>query len=342
MLARALQQFEAGFPFVLFRKPDAAELTGFFQKDATIYLAESFEENGYVFAPFYEGQRLLIPIEKAEMLSIKWQKGEKHNNTVPIAISEKEHDQHVALVQKGIDAIKKQQFSKVVLSRRQEASNGNSAFTAVFENMLNTYTEANVYCFFHPVTGLWMGAFAERLLRLDGNRISTMALAGTRSKGNEGAWGTKEKQEQQFVTDAIVEALQVSGTDIEISEPKTIQAGKLEHIQSLITARLLPGATPKALIEALHPTPAVCGLPKEAARHFIIKEEGYDREYYAGFHGLLNVQGETDLFVNLRCMKWGEGSASLYVGGGITEGSDPESEWLETVKKAGTMNSIII
>ena len=92
----------------------------------------------------------------------------------------------------------------------------------------------------------------------------------------------------------------------------------------------------------MHPTPAVCGFPKDAARKFILENEDYDRAYYSGFLGELNWDDSTDLFVNLRCLQVVDGQkVILYVGGGITAESDPKKEWLETVHKAQTMKMVL-
>jgi isochorismate synthase len=95
------------------------------------------------------------------------------------------------------------------------------------------------------------------------------------------------------------------------------------------------------LIESLHPTPAVCGLPKETAVQFILENENYKRTYYAGYLGELNMNGNTQLVVNLRCMEIENNKISLFVGGGITKGSIPEKEFEETVTKAMVMKKVL-
>src|SRR5690606_16197073 len=156
-------------------------------------------------------------------------------------------------------------------------------------------------------------------------------------------------------------------TDIagEIISPK-VNPGKdamhrvsTEEMHGVSTTNLL---NLKNLIAALHPTPAVCGLPKIEAREFILKNENYDREFYTGFLGEINMPQEvrrssnrrnqenqayssivpkTSLFVNLRCMKLTEDSVEIFVGGGITKESIPEAEWEETQNKAGTMKAVL-
>ena len=97
----------------------------------------------------------------------------------------------------------------------------------------------------------------------------------------------------------------------------------------------------KNLLNTLHPTPAVCGLPKEAAKFFILQNEKYDRTYYSGFLGEINDDFDTELFVNLRCAKIEKNVAQIYVGGGITKESNPEKEWSETHLKTNTIKSIL-
>ncbi|RYF93900.1 MAG: hypothetical protein EOO02_23955 [Chitinophagaceae bacterium] len=123
LFAKAEAQWRKGFPFVLFRKPDDLELVGIFQQDAKTYHVESFEESGYAFVPFGEGDALLLPMEHSDVQSVPWQQGGQHHNIMPLPINESTHQHHIRLVQKGIKAIKDGRFSKVVLSRKQMVSN---------------------------------------------------------------------------------------------------------------------------------------------------------------------------------------------------------------------------
>ena len=91
----------------------------------------------------------------------------------------------------------------------------------------------------------------------------------------------------------------------------------------------------------MHPTPAVCGIPKQESLHFIGKNEGYDRGFYSGVVGMLNPDGKTDLYVNLRCANITGHKIVLYAGGGILASSDMESEWQETEEKMKTIGNVI-
>ena len=95
------------------------------------------------------------------------------------------------------------------------------------------------------------------------------------------------------------------------------------------------------LLKELHPTPAVCGLPKDKAYQFITEHEGYDRRYYSGYVGWIDPEGHTDIYVNLRCMEIRSTETKLYAGGGILPSSEVRSEWKETGEKMKTMMSLI-
>ena len=95
------------------------------------------------------------------------------------------------------------------------------------------------------------------------------------------------------------------------------------------------------MLELLHPTSAVCGMPRELADEFIKANEGYQRSLYAGFLGPVGFEGNTDLFVNLRCMQIDNEKARLFAGAGITEYSNPEKEFQETSSKMQTMLKVL-
>ena len=157
----------------------------------------------------------------------------------------------------------------------------------------------------------------------------------------------KEKEEQLFVTDYIIASLQQFSEVVLASKPYTFQAGNIVHLKTDIQATMKSKEDLGKVIAKLHPTPAVCGFPKENAKQFIIEKEGYDREFYAGFLGELNVDiataqsNKSDLFVNLRCMKIEDSQVELFIGCGITKDSNPEKEFIETVNKSQTMKKVL-
>ena len=182
-----------------------------------------------------------------------------------------------------------------------------------------------------------MGATPELLLQVKGEKIETMSLAGTaiHSETDSHVWGDKEKEEQQLVTDFITSQFDKTGVSNPItSKVKTIKAGHLLHLQTVITG-IIKKEQIKSVLDSLHPTPAVCGLPRDQSMTFIDNEENYNRSFYTGYLGV--VDGDThNYFVNLRCMQLFDKTVVLYVGGGITVKSDAELEYKETMAKLKT------
>lgn len=233
----------------------------------------------------------------------------------------------------------------------------------LFKNLTEKYHNAFCYLWYHPKVGMWLGATPEILLTVRNREFTTMSLAGTQlyKKDETPVWGEKELKEQRYVTDYILEALQGRVDDLRHARTETVRAGKLLHLRTKISGRLKKNDLGH-ILGALHPTPAVCGLPKESTRRFIEAHENYPREFYTGYLGELNFKVErkrnnrranqenqayksiyrqSTLFVNLRCLKREDNEIVIYVGGGVTRESDPEREWEETVSKSSTMLDIL-
>ena len=263
------------------------------------------------------------------------------------------------LVTKGIQAIENEEFKKVVLSRKEIVELNHFDLITAFQNLVQFYPTAFTYCFYHPKVGIWLGASPEQLLKSNGINFYTIALAGTKKSNDfkEVSWKKKEIEEQQIVTDYIVNKLKEAATDVIVSKPYNYRAGALWHIKTEISGIVNSGFGLQKIIRLLHPTPAVCGLPKDASKAFILENEQYDRTFYTGFLGELNCDDtketeNSDLFVNLRCMQIEFSNAQndskqilakaiLYIGCGITKDSIPEKEWEESVSKSVTMKKIL-
>lgn len=338
-------------PFVLFSKPHSKQLAGVFQNNFNHYTTTDFTEAGFVFAPFYGEEATIIPKAHATVII------EDYAVKNPLEVQEKEvifqkketQVKFEDLVKRGMQAIETGAFDKVVLSRKEYIAFNTEDVLSLFTRLKDNYPTAFCSLFYHPAVGMWMGATPEQLLNVTQNKVTTMALAGTQKNLGQldVTWGEKEQEEQQYVTDFITTSLEPFTTDLKISEPFTARAAKVMHICTTIEATLRAEATLKPILAAIHPTPAVCGMPKVASRDFILQEEGYDRKYYAGFLGTLNWDitskgvGETDLFVNLRCMEFEKDRVALFVGCGITKDSIPFDEFVETENKATTMKKIL-
>lgn len=341
-------QQKMSLPFVVYRKPNSKTLVGIFQENDHLYSSEDFSEKAFVFAPF-SGTALTFPFEKCE---IKYNSVYFKKEFQPSAIDDLENifqkEHFVQLVQKGINAIKDGVFNKLVLSRKEQIHRQDSNLFEVFEKMLYSYSTAFCYWWHHPKIGTWLGATPEKLFSATESSFQTMALAGTQAyKGTEEViWKNKERKEQEFVTDYILDQLQKETAEINKTKPYTSRAGNLLHLRTDIDGVLHENANLKNIINILHPTPAVCGLPKDLAKAFIETSEGYDRSFYTGFLGEINQnfstnERETHLYVNLRCMEIENENINIYVGCGVTKDSNPFAEWEETVNKTKTMKAIL-
>jgi len=237
-----------------------------------------------------------------------------------------------------MDAIKAGKITKGVLSRAIRIPFQSTEHAPLlFNDLCQAFPEAFVYLLYAPVTGIWLGASPELLISSAGSRIRTMALAGTRPAGTQGEWGAKELDEQEWVSRYIKAKLEISGcSGIEQTPVYTAKAGNVEHLRTDFQAMATSDKVNNVL-NNLHPTPAVCGWPVDEARDVIKDAEGYNRSFYTGYLGPVNIGNMTSLYVNLRCMQAIDNEAALYAGGGITKGSDAGKEWDETSIKSRTL-----
>ncbi len=236
---------------------------------------------------------------------------------------------------------------KVVLSRvvKKTLSEKLKA-SVIFNKLYNKYNNAFAYLFYLPEKGTWCGASPEALFKVEDSNIVVDALAGTRLLANKNTnphWTIKEKEEQSYVTLYIKSLLSELGIDnYKQSDPITITAGNLAHIQSKFSIPVSEVNNKVGkIIAGLHPTPAVCGLPKADSFLLIKKAERHQRRYYTGFLGPWNVDKKSQLYVNLRCAELDTNYVNIYVGGGLTAASVPEAEFEETVHKTQTLLSVV-
>ena len=359
--------FHNQLPFVVYRKPNQQNLSARLQNNADLNFTKDFTEKGFVFSPFDDAEKtVLIPNDVSDLIETTYVSSSavERSKLHSISSSIDAKNTHIKLVKQGVKTINNSDLKKVVLSRKETINLTATNPISIFKRLLSAYKSAFVYCWYQPKVGLWLGATPETLIKIEGNRFSIMALAGTQDyKGTlDVVWQNKEKQEQQFVTDFIIENLKPSVDSFKVSDVETVKAGNLVHLKTIISAQLKPETPLIKVIEALHPTPAVCGLPKLSAKQFILKHEDYNREFYTGFLGELNCETtiaprsgrrnienrayavtkkSTQLYVNLRCMQLKNQQAIIYVGGGITESSNAESEWAETVSKSLVIKSVL-
>lgn len=336
--------FRLELPFTVYRKPNSNRISGFFMKDDDLNYSINFNESGFIFAPFnWNEKAILFPIEKAEFFAEEIDIVSIDFKRSSFTSDEKSKINHLSIVEKAIEVIGKSDLQKVVISRKEIVELTDYDLIEIYQKLLISYKNAFVSIWYHPKVGLWLGATPETLLQIENANFKTMSLAGTQlyQKSKKAVWKSKELEEQQLVTDFIEYQLSRVSSDLNINKTETIKAGNLLHLRTKVEGILHQNATLKSLIRALHPTPAVCGLPRNMAKEFISDNENYDRSFYTGFLGELNINQKSALFVNLRCMEIEQNKASIYIGGGITKDSIAEKEWEETVSKSKTMKNVL-
>jgi salicylate biosynthesis isochorismate synthase/menaquinone-specific isochorismate synthase len=187
----------------------------------------------------------------------------------------------------------------------------------------------------------FIGATPETLCRIKGEQLETEALAGTAAPGAGEALLKSEKdlREHRLVIEDIKEALSPLAADVRASpKPELLTLPNAVHLRTPITARF--SGSPAKLVLALHPTAAVNGRPREAARKFLRERELFDRGWYAGVVGRVS-NGQAELRVALRSALVGGAEARLFAGVGIVTGSDARAEWLETERKLAAMRDAL-
>ena len=335
--------------FVTYRKPDSNTLVTWICEAPELKSRFDISEPGFVFSPFEpDCDAVLFPSKVSSVIRtpiqpLSWSLAGvvKDLDTTDLADA---RIRHIDLVRRTVDEIRSGKADKIVVSRKEEIRNIQLDPISVFMRLVSLYLQAYSYIWFHPEVGLWIGASPETLVEVEKSKFVTMSLAGTQryNKNETVVWGKKELEEQRMVTDQIRKEL---GSMLDhVGEPFTQQAGHLLHLRTNIRGRLQEDNLLSDLISRLHPTAAICGLPREQALEFIQRNEGYSREYYSGFLGEVHypVLGSAHLFVNLRCMRLFPDAkqAWVYVGGGITASSQPEKEWEETRAKSETMKRV--
>jgi isochorismate synthase len=338
------EHFTAGLPFVLYKKPGASRIWALLQMDASLGSGIDLARPGFVMAPFdrENGPPVYLRADKRFTCTVK-EGGGEWQGTDPV-IDEVAREIHLDLVSRTKEALDKGPMEKVVVSRRFSVPAPGDIVRTFFE-MVRRYPNTFCYLWHHPEVGIWMGASPELLLRHHSGVCETLSLAGTRQADPDVSppvWTTKERHEQALVTHFIEQRMKELRLEPRTGNARDVRAGELWHLGTEIRTSVTAEQAAD-LLHALHPTPAVCGIPADTAREFILDHENFNREYYTGFLGEVGMEepGCFEFFVNLRCVQFRNGRAYIYVGGGITSDSTPESEWEETQAKSLVMLSLL-
>ena len=274
-----------------------------------------------------------------------------HLNTRPDTEISGEKDHFIKMVEKGITAINEGEFDKVVSARTyDEPLSENFNIIDQFNRLEKAYPDAFVSLVSILGKGTWMGATPELLIESSSVHFRTVSVAGTQpfpldKDLSEAAWNQKEIDEQAMVSRYIIEQFKtIRLREFIETGPRSVRAGNMIHLKTEYNVNLNEVHFPElgtVMLHLLHPTSAVCGMPKFSALRFIAANEHLNREFYSGFLGPVNMDGVSRLYVNLRCMQILRTRAVLYAGSGITHDSVPEKGWDETALKCQTLLGVM-
>ncbi len=309
----------------------------------------------------FQGNELLPPRTPAETVGHSWLKNSQtpalkmifYEGQLPEEKDTNTQTGFYLMVEKAIHSIQQQKFEKVVPSRYKTVRlTHDQNPVEVFDKMCRVFPQAFVSLVSLPEFGTWAGASPEVLVSVHNQSVfRTVALAGTKPfhtglQIKDVAWTQKEIEEQAMVSRYIINCFKkIRLREFEEHGPKTVQAGKLLHLKTDFLVNLKAVDYPllgSVMLNLLHPTSAVCGMPMEPAHRFLQQNEGYDRSLYTGFIGPVNIDEQTDIYVNLRCIQWSPDRVVGYAGCGVTADSIPENEWKESeIKINSLLNEII-
>lgn len=375
------QAFENDYSFALWRLPnDATKNLILAYTVKTLEPKATIEDlsSGFIFAPFdktksryhlhadlmfsFSAGELKEPTDSQSRSSYEWlqeavtksfvQSKNRFFHKESSKLFSSDKVSYERLVKKGIDQIEVGVVEKIVPSRAQHIDLPDS-FDVIetFEKLCETYPNAMISFVSIPNVGTWIGASPELLIHVENNHIfKTVALAGTKpfepgTNIKDVAWTQKEIEEQAMVCRYIISNFKkIRLREYDEQGPKTIVAGNVMHLKTTYAVDMKETNFPQlgsVMLQLIHPTSAVCGMPLEESLTFLKENEGYDREFYAGYLGPVNINNNICLYVNLRCMQLLGSQAILYAGAGVTADSVPESEWEETEIKLNTLLKVI-
>lgn len=353
---------ESNLVFSAYRKPEDDKTHVIVQSNHKLQRLQSFSNvlntKGFLISPFdlSQEQPILIqpdyqfttPVKKIEFEefcnNLKSSTFNFKTSNEPADVTKVEY---LAQINEVLKRIETGETDKVVLSRvKHTYAEYRRWLPQIFELLAQKYPLAFVFMF-RVDNDIWLGATPEPFLQRENGSYLTSSVAGTVPFNQHSLridnWDNKEKVEQEYVSAFIKGVI----ADFEVEEvtekgPYVRKAANLLHLRTDFSFKKeFKQDEFNQFVRALHPTSAVCGIPKEETKQLVKKLETHEREYYSGFLGPVGIDEKLSLFVNLRSMKVLEDCISLFVGGGITIDSDPEKEWNETELKAETLLSVI-
>ncbi len=255
-----------------------------------------------------------------------------------------ERERWYRLVNSALEQIREKKFQKIVLSREVTLKlNSVPVLSQLLEKLNNNYPHCYVYAF-SKNGAVFFGASPEKLAKFQNGWIEADALAGSIPRGRDKSEdkiletellkSEKNLKEQKAVVDFISGIFKHFSSTIEFNPaPVVRKLPNIQHLWTPIRAKLANGQTIFNVLEEVHPTPAICGVPWEKAMNSILEMESHSRGLYTGAIGWFNFNNEGEFAVAIRSALLKGNNVTAYAGCGIVEGSNPESEFEESKLK---------
>ncbi|NTW49141.1 MAG: isochorismate synthase, partial [Chlorobiales bacterium] len=255
------------------------------------------------------------------------------------------------MIEQSLKCFANGEMEKIVLARKTTIKFDRHLQPFVFMRHLRRDISRAFHFYFQPCANCgFIGATPERLYKRTGRTIETEAVAGTRPRsaaveederlGNELLNSEKDAREHDYVRQTIRQVITDLCDQIEANgEVTLLKLSRVQHLYNRFKARLLEGCSDAEILQQLHPTPAVGGVPKAAAVQKIAMLEPFDRGWYTGPVGWVSRNG-AEFAVALRCGLIEGDRLHVFTGAGIVQGSDPESEWAEIEDKLASFLSV--
>lgn len=258
---------------------------------------------------------------------------------------EKDPEAWKASVQRAVDTIRAQEAEKIVLARELRLTfQDRVQISLLIERLMDSQSQAYVFAY-EQGDDCFLGASPERLVYVRGDELLSTCLAGTAPRGKNTKEdeeiakeqlmeNSKNREEHDHVVQMIKGSIAPFTEKTHIPDtPVVLTLRNLQHLYTPVRARLKAGVSVFQLIEVLHPTPALGGVPRDKALAFIREEEQFDRGWYGAPIGWIDYQGNSEFAVAIRSGLVQGNEMSLFAGCGVMADSDPEEEYKETAVK---------
>ncbi|MDG1839847.1 MAG: isochorismate synthase [Dehalococcoidia bacterium] len=282
----------------------------------------------------FEAISILTQLQKPNALSCG-----DNSKSMAVVNTDVDNDAWRSSVNAISKGVRKNQYRKAVLATRKTLT-GKFKVASVLESLRSSYPECFLFCFSIPrdERGVlsFLGATPELLVSLDGKSIKSLALAGSIGRGTDRPTDTekaltltrsqKDIAEHDEVIMEISNRLRSLTDSVIVEQTRLRRLNNIQHLSTAITAQAETDSSLLKLVEVLHPTPAVCGAPREIAWGVIGEHEKFDRGWYAAPIGWIDSRGRGEFAVALRSALVEEGKAWLFAGNGIVGQSKPDIE----------------